>query len=278
MGEGCQPACGLCDFNVANSLVRIWTDNIDGGYIADGRQGGRDFVRSMYPRWQQTPATAYELANEPDCNTNQGLANLREYTLGPSSRRHSWAFGCACSTSRRAIPHDNGTGDVGVSAWKWQRLRPAVVAAQQAGMWLRAALLHGVRASKPDGTLARLRRLAWDLEQLDVPGLRAGERVRHRRRHRRLSGKQERRVLTSEDAYRNDHRGRTLRTIPGIEALMVIGFGAQSPWESFDAPEGLARSLIAPLRALSAPATPPRSSPRRRYHAHRQHAQALVLR
>ena len=42
------------------------------------------------------------------------------------------------------------------------------------------------------------------------------------------------------------------RRIAGVEALMVFGFGALSPWESFDIPEGFAGSLVAPLRDLAA--------------------------
>ena len=246
-------------------LCRVWSDNIDAGYIAGGRQGGRDFVRSMYPRWQQTPATAYELANEPDCNTNQGLANLREYTLGAIEQAVSLGIRLCVLNIAEGNPHDNGTGDVGVSAWKWQQLRPAVVAAQQAGMWLGRHCYYRPGVEGPTGRWHALGRLAWDLEQLDVPGLHvlvnecgidggiAG-----------YPGQQGWRVLTSEDAYRNEiiEAERYARTIPGIEALMVFGFGAQSPWESFDVPEGFARSLIAPLRALGQPVvTPPVVAP-----------------
>lgn len=255
-----NPPAGFVLPNVANSLVRIWTDNIDGGYIAGGRQGGRDFVRSMYPRWQQTPAMAYELANEPDCNTNQGLANLREYTLGAIEQAAQLGIRLCVLNIAEGNPHDNGTGDVGVSAWKWQQLRPAVVAAQQAGMWLGRHCYWRPGVEGPTGRWHALGRLAWDLEQLNVPGLHvlvnecgidggiAG-----------YPGQQGWRVLTGEDAYRNEiiEAERCARTIPGIEALMVFGFGAQSPWESFDVPEGFARSLVAPLRALAPVVVPP---------------------
>lgn len=264
-GKIVNPAAGFVLPNVANSLVRIWTDNIDAGYIAGGRRGGADFVRSMYPRWQQTPATAYELANEPDCNSNDGLANLREYTIGAIEQAAQLGIRLCVLNIAEGNPHDNGTGDVGVSAWKLQQLRPAVVAAQQAGMWLGRHCYWRPGVEGPTGRWHALGRLAWDLEQLNVPGLHvlvnecgidggiAG-----------YPGQQGWRVLTSEDAYRNEiiEAERCARTIPGIEALMVFGFGAQSPWESFDVPEGFARSLVAPLRALDVPVvTPPVVAP-----------------
>ena len=58
---------------VPHSIVRIWTDDRDGQYIAKGREGGRQFVRDMLATWRRWPwATCYELANEPPCNSPRG--------------------------------------------------------------------------------------------------------------------------------------------------------------------------------------------------------------
>jgi len=166
-----NPPEGFVLPNVPNTLVRIWTDNVDAGYIAGGRLGGRDYVRAMQPRWLRNPATAYELANEPECNANAGLANLREYTLGAVEEAVRLGLKLCVLNLPEGNPHDNGTEDAGVSAWKWAQLRPAVVAAQQAGMWLGRHCYWRPGVEGPTGRWHALCRLEWDLQQLNVPGL-----------------------------------------------------------------------------------------------------------
>ena len=237
-------------------LCRVWTDNIDAGYIAGGRRGGRDFVRSMYPQWSRNPATAYELANEPDCNTNQGLANLREYTLGAIEQADQLGIRLCVLNLPEGNPHDNGANDPGVSAWKLAQLRPAVVAAQQAGMYVGLHAYWRPDVEGPTGRWHALGRVEWTLQRWGVPGLKVlvnecgidggiGG----------YPGQQGWQALTTEILYRDEivAAEEYARRISGVEALMLFGFGAQHPWETFNIPEGFARSLVAPLRAVSAP-------------------------
>ena len=257
-----NPPSGFVVPNVANTLVRLWTDNIDAGYIAGGRQGGRDFVRSMYPQWQRNPATAYELANEPDCNTNQGLANLREYTLGAIEQAVQLGIRLCVLNIAEGNPHDNGANDPGVSAWKLAQLRPAVVAAQQAGMYvgLHAYWRPGVEG--PTGRWHALGRVEWTLQQWGVPGLKA--LVNEWGIDGGIAGGPGGtgwQRLTSEMLYRDwlAEGEAYARRIPGLEALMIFGFGATDKWLAggFDVPESFARSLVAPLQAVSVPPVVP---------------------
>jgi hypothetical protein len=219
----------------------------------------------MFPRWQQNPSECFALWNEPPCNSNEELVNLREATLGAVDEAVHLAIKLVGIEKSEGSPGDNGSGDPGVSAWKLAQLRPAVKALADAGMYYGGHYYYRPGVEGPTGRWHALGRLAWDLETLNIPNLKtlvtecgidggiAG-----------YPGQQGWRVLTSEDAYRNEiiEAERYARTIPGIEALMVFGFGAQSPWESFDVPEGFARSLIAPLRALGQPVvTPPVVAP-----------------
>ena len=251
-----NPPAGFVIPGVANSLVRIWTDNIDAGYIAGGRQGGRDFVRSMWPRWQQNPATCYSLWNEPDVNTNAGIANLAQAYIGAVEQASALGT-CVCvGEFPEGNPHNNNTGNEDATRWKLLQFHDAFRVAADAGMpWAPHAYWRpGVEG--PTGRWHALGRIAWDLDVLDIPNLRtlvsecgidggiAG-----------YPGQQGWQQLTTEVRYRAEivAAEEYARTIPGLEALMLFGFGAQHPWESFDIPESFARSLVAPLRAVSAP-------------------------
>jgi hypothetical protein len=237
--------------------VRIWTDDIDAAYIAQGRAGGKAFVHRMWPEWQARPAAAYELANEPDCNSNAGLASLREYTLGAIEEAAHLGIKLCVLNLAEGNPHDNAQHDPAVSAWKWQQLRPAVVAAASAGMPMGRHCYWRPGVEGPTGRWHSLGRLQWDLQTLNVPGLRVlvnecgidGGIAGH-------PGKQGWQLLTSEMLYRQDivEAERFARTLPGVEMLALFGVGAQSPWETFDIPEGFARSLVGPLKALAPPA------------------------
>jgi murein DD-endopeptidase MepM/ murein hydrolase activator NlpD len=248
-----NPPGGFVVPNVANSLVRVWTDDIDAAYISAGRAGGKAFVQHMAARWAQNPATAYELANEPDCNTNAGLANLREYTLGVIEEAARLGIKLCVLNLAEGNPHNNGTANEAPTIWKWGQLRPAVVAAQQAGMYLGRHCYWRPGVEGPTGRWHALGRLEWDLGVLDVPGLRVlvnecgidGGIAGH-------PGQQGWQVLTTEALYRGEvvEAERYARRIAGVEALAYFGFGAQAPWQTFDIPEGFARGLVAPLKVL----------------------------
>jgi len=252
-----NPALYYVLSGAANSLVRIWTDDIDAAYISAGRAGGKAFVQRMFPRWQQNPATAYELANEPECNSNDGLANLREYTLGAIEEAASLGIRLCVLNLPEGNPHDNGTGDPEVSAWKWQQLRPAAVSAAAAGMWMGRHCYWRPGVEGPTGRWHALGRLEWDLQALNVPGLKVlvnetgidGGIAGH-------PGQQGWQQLTTEALYRSEivAAEEYARRIPGVEALMYFGFGATDRWLAggFDIPEGFARSLVEPLRAIGA--------------------------
>ena len=239
------------------SLCRIWTDDIDARYLARGRQGGRDYVRDMYPRWAAVGATAYSLWNEPPCNSNEDLVNLREATLGAVEEAVLLDLKLVGIEKSEATPGDNGTGDPNVSAWKLAQLRSAVVALADAGMYYGGHYYHRPGVEGATGRWHALGRLEWDLAMLDVPGLKVlvtecgidGGIASH-------PGQQGWQQLTTEALYRSEivAAEEYARQIPGVEALMYFGFGATDRWLAggFDIPEGFARSLVEPLRAIGA--------------------------
>jgi len=246
--------------NVANSLVRIWTDDIDAGYIAQGRAGGKAFVQRMWPEWQARPATAYSLWNEPPCNSNQDLANLREATIGAVEEAAHLAIRLCVGEFAEGNPHNNNTGNEEPTIWKWQQLRPALVVAQQAGMWLGRHCYWCPGVEGPTGRWHALGRLAWDLETLAIPGLRT--LVTEYGIDGGIAGNPGGigwQRFTTEPLYRGEiveAERFTRAQLPQVEALMLFGVGATDQWLAggFDIPEGFARTLVAPLRALTPPA------------------------
>ena len=265
-GKVVNPPVGYVMPNVAASNVRIWTDPRDAAYISRGREGGRDFVRDMYPRWSQNPATAYSLWNEPDVNTNQGLANLNEATIGAVDEGLHLQIPLVVGEWPEGNSHDNDLNDPGVSAWKIAQLRPSIKAAADAGMWFGRHCYFRPFVEGPTGRWHALGRLAWDLEQLNIPNLKTlvtewgidggiaghtGEQGWQKLDTGAVSTEQYIAWLVDGEKY--------ARTLPGVEALMIYGFGATDKWLAggFDIPESFARSLVGPLKAIEVPADPP---------------------
>ncbi len=248
--------------HVRGFCARFWTDDIDGAFVRRGREGGRDFVQLMLPRWLATPATCYELANEPDSNSNDGLANLREYTLGAIEEAERHGLKLCILNLPEGNPHDNGTHDEDVSAWKLEQLRPAVVAAARGGHYvgLHAYWRPGVEG--PRGRWHALGRVQWTLRQWGISSLKVlvnetgidGGIAGH-------PGQQGWQRLETESEYRAqivdaERYARQSLAQLGVEALMYFTFGYEPPWQEFEHPEGFCRDIVAPLKALASPTQP----------------------
>jgi len=241
--------------DVPRVLGRIWTDNIDNEYIRRGREGGAAFVRDMLPQWTATPEViAWELCNEPDCNSNVGLAALNNYTLGAIEEANRWGLRLCVLN----LPEGNPSGDDAAIRWKWEQLLPCVKAAAQGGHYvgLHAYWRPGVEG--PDGRWHALGRRNYDCEVLEALGARdmhvlinetgidggiapdmPGQQPQHGWRD-----------LTTPDAYREDiaQAEAYARNVGFFDALMLFTAGYEQPWGSYDVDETFARGLIGPLQ------------------------------
>ena len=260
----------FADKTSARFNARIWTDDIDGQYISRGRQGGRDFVRHMEPRWRAIQGvSAYSLANEPACNSNEELAQLREYTLGAIEEAVRLGLPLCVLDIAEANPGDNGTNNPEVSAWKLRQLTPAVKAASDAGF---ITGLHGYwhPAVEPStGRWHAMGRIVWTINTWLDDGVDPGKlkvlvsefgidglinRLNPYRGWRTLSNDQDytRGVVEAEQMARG---------CPPIQGICYFTFGFEGEWGDYNHHEPIARQWIAPLKALgpigSQPATPP---------------------
>ncbi|HRU95333.1 MAG TPA: hypothetical protein P5195_08910, partial [Anaerolineae bacterium] len=93
-------------------VVRFWDDDHEPAYLARGYQGGVDFVRDNMSRWRRVQAARclYELPNEPECNTNEGLLALNAFTLGAIDEASRHGVTVVGLNLAEGNPNDDGTG------------------------------------------------------------------------------------------------------------------------------------------------------------------------
>jgi len=250
-------------------LVRIWTDDIDSDFIASGEAGGRDFARRMLPEWKKRPwATCYSLANEPDCNSNAGLANLCAYSIGAMKEASANGIRVVILDLPEGNPHDNGTGDPGVSAWKLQQLAPAVKEAVTLGHYVGLHAYWRPGVGGPLGRWHALGRIEWDVEiwrqlgidvsklnllvtEWGVDGGIAPEKSGHTPKTGWLT------LCDSITYFREVAEGeQRARQLPWLKGLFLFDWGPESEWVSFDHDEGAVRNIVRAINPLG-PAEPP---------------------
>lgn len=251
------PGCRLPD--VSRLCARWWTDDRDAAYLREGREGGARFVRDMLPTWRGVQATCYETANEPDCNSNDGLAALNTYTIGAIEEAERQGIRLCVLNLAEGNPHDNGGGGREVEQWKWAQLAPAVQRAVQGGHFLGRHCYWRPGIEGPDGRWHALGRLRWDIETLAALGVDVS-RLKVLVNECGIDGgiaggPAERgwRDLSTAEQYRAEivEAERFARTVPQIEALMLFTAGYETPWAGFNIDEDFARSCTPALWAVS---------------------------
>jgi len=128
--EGPDPAPGL------RKLLRFWTDSWDRDCIRRGRSGAEDYMAREMARWSRYTHWGYvvfELPNEPGCNSNEEIAQLREFTDWAIRIGHGSGFLICALNLPEGNPHDNGSGSPEVSRWKMHQLASALIDADYYG-------------------------------------------------------------------------------------------------------------------------------------------------
>jgi hypothetical protein len=253
--------------DVPNVDARFWDDNAAPGYIARGREGGHSYVRDNLARWRRVRArsVAFELPNEPECNSNVGLANLREFTLGAIEEANAQGITLIILNLAEGNPHDNGTGNEAVVAWKLDQLLPAIKAAIGGGHYVGRHCYWRPGVEGPTGRYHALGRLKSDLDVLrylgvdmvdlkvlvNETGIDGGIAS-----HTPQEGWQD---LSNEGEYGGQvaEAERYARTLSQVRALMLFTAGHEPPWDGYDHDEGFCRTLVDPLKAIGGTVTPP---------------------
>ncbi|MDD5220389.1 MAG: peptidoglycan recognition family protein [Candidatus Bipolaricaulis sp.] len=252
---------------VPNKLTRFWTDDIDKSFIIQGRVGGSRFVREyLVPRWgERRWATAFELANEPGCNTPEDLANLREYSLGAMEEADARGMRlCVLNISEGNPGADGGlTGDAARASerWKLAQLADVVKYACLHGHLVGMHAYHCPSVEGPTGRWHALGRIVWDAQQWVEMGVDVGKLQIIVNEfgidggiaggpgggwHTWLKGNAEAYIATMVEAETYAQQ------FPWMKSLMYFVAG-NIGWESFDIDEYLMRAAAGPLRAVVGP-------------------------
>ena len=257
--------------SVPHVAVRFWSDDVSAAYIARGYEGGRQFVRDQAGAFRRVQARGkvLELWNESDCNSNEGLIQLRQATLGAIDEANAQGITLAILNAAEGNPHDNGTGNDGVVTWKWWQLQPCIDAAVRYGHYLGRHCYWRPDVEGPTGRWHALGRLEADIAMLkdlgvDVDNLKIlvnefgidGGIGGHEEtkelgwRHFEPSGDTYRAQIVEGEAYARAH-------LPQVGALMLFTSGYEGKWASFEHDVVFCGSLIGPLLALDATPAPP---------------------
>jgi len=290
-----NPPRGADPFPGQMKALRHWTDNWDRAYIARGHEGGRQYVRQMYDEeWRYYlgwGGAHFELPNEPDCNSNEGLANLRLFTLGAMEEAARLGITLVILNLAEGNPNDNGLSALGrpdaecrqVERWKWEQLAEAVRVAANNGHILGRHCYWRRDVEGPEGRYHALGRLRWDIEQLVSMGV-DGNKLKVLVNETGIDGgiaghpaKQGWRILSNADAYRAEiiRAEQYAHTMPQIVGLCYFTFGYEGEWASFDVDEGFAHSWVTPLQQVAAPSPAPIPSTGERMAGYLGHAMTI---
>lgn len=262
-----NPSAGADPFPGVNKLLRFWHDDVQMGYIREGREGGRRWVREFYPRFQPFlgwGTVVFETANEPPCNSPEELRQLREYSLG--AMQEADAHGIRLCILN--LPEGNPAADYGLEGdrargserWKLEQLFEAVEYACRNGHYvgLHAYWLPAAGIGPLDRWHA-LGRVQWNVEQwkamgLDVSRLRLF--VNEAGVDGYINGLYPRQGWKSRagglDAYAGQvaELEQALRQLPWIRGAFLFTVGYEEPWRDYDHNEAELRAILAKLQAL----------------------------
>ena len=256
-----NPPAGTDPFPSVRKCVRLWTDDWDRALIARGADGADEYMARMLPLWapfRGWAGVAFELPNEPECNSNEGLAALNAFTRRCCEIGTALGLRLVVLNLPEGNPHDNDTGDPGVTRWKVQQLVPSVRAAVAGGHLVG---LHGY--GRPDvedltGYYHALRcidmvqwwaevgvdvsRLRVALTEWGVDGGIAGHDPVHGWRDLMSQAQYVAWVVEGE---------RALRELRWLEFAALFTAGPESPWWTYEQDEETVRLIAAGIAGLA---------------------------
>jgi len=241
--------------------IRFFTDDWDRALIDRGAAGAQDYMAQMLPKWRQYGnwgGCAFELPNEPDVNSDRGIANLVAF----SQRCIEMAHANGVTVVAGNFAEGNPSGEPDEVRRKMTALAPML---RQADYWgLHAYWCPPVAGPADQWHATRYRTLAEIVRQVNgsVPpiligecGIDGGIRGLARTGWRRLSDR---------SAYTND-----LAAFEGeiqkdglVQAAFVFTALSTPDWATFEVDEALARALVGRLPAAQAPQVESKPAPR----------------
>ena len=246
---------------VPRKLVRFYTDAWDEEYLNRGEQGGREYVQRMLPHWQACPwGHCFELPNEPDCNSNKGLANLNAFTLG-AMREAEGHYLTVCAYN---IPEGNPSGDHDAIVWKFQQSLPSMRAVVERGHYFGRHLYWRPDVEGPLGRYHALGRLDYDVTVLASLGLDI-DRLKVLVNECGIDGGIEyntpqqgwQHFVAANELTEREYVGQIVefekatRERPWLKGAMLFTAGFNPPWETYNHAEPVVRNIILAMQGLA---------------------------
>src|SRR4030042_1893450 len=253
-----------------NVDVRYHTDAIDSQYIPRGREGGRAFVRDMFPFWRQHPyATCYELANEPSCQSPLDLLHLCEYSIGAMEEADRLGIKlCIFNLSEGKPAADDGITDEAKKRdserGKLETLFPAAKYAVEHGHYIGEHAYWRPGIEGPTGRWHALGRIVWNVEQWQRRGLTLSK-LKFLVNETGIdggiaSGPTEtgwQKLNPNGYVLEGRHAEIFRKAYPWMLALAFFTAGFEPPWKSFDHDEAVMLCIISQLPANTNPTPAP---------------------
>jgi len=230
-------------------VVRFWDDDHEPAYLARGYQGGVDFVRDNMSRWRRVQAARclYELPNEPECNTNEGLLALNAFTLGAIDEASKHGVTLVGLNLAEGNPNDDGTGSDKTVVEKWQKLLACIRALAAGGHYMGRHCYWRPGVEGPTGRYHALGRLKWDLDVLDTPKLQV--LVTEMGVDGGIAGnppKQGWRVFLQPADYAAQvaEAEAFLQAMPQVRAGFLFTSGYNHPWETYEHDQSICQLIL----------------------------------
>lgn len=269
-----NPGVGCTDPfpEVANKNVRIHTDDWDNAYVERGEEGGRAYVQRLLPDWNSWPwATAKEVTNERECNSNPGIANLVNFSIGAMREASAHGHQVIILNWPEGNPHDNNTHDPSVAEWKVKQYIPAVLEAIRLGhiIGLHAYWRPEIGTAgplDPHHALGRIEQdVAWWIEEgVPLDGLRVqvtewgvdGGVGGHTKEEGWISMVAHGLLHFDEYMAQIAEGERRARQVAWLQALYIFDVGCWPRWRNYNHDRATIHSIIAALQAISQPPQP----------------------
>lgn len=250
--------------------IRFHTDGWDNSYIARGEQGGHDYVQHLLARILACPwATGVEVTNERECNSQPGITNLCNFSIGAMKELSAHNLKGIILNWPEASPHNNDLPGIEHTIWKMTLFLPAIRHAVEFGHIIGR---HCYWRPEVEGPLERhhaLGRLEWDVawwaeQGIDINKLRVlvtewgvDGGIAHYPAVEGWKTMVAKGLLTPEQYIAQIVEGeRRAQQLSWLLGLFIFNAGSLHPWASYDHDEGIIRSIIPALHTVQPSPSP----------------------
>jgi len=247
--------------------IRFHTDKWDNDYVARGEQGGREYIQRLLPNINRCPwATAVEVTNERECNSEPGMTSLCNFSIGAMRELSAHGKRGIILNWPEASPHNQDQPGTEHTVWKMTKFLPAVREAVAQGHIIGRHCYWRPEVEGPLGPYHALGRLEWDVQwwanqDIDVDrlqvlvtewGIDGG--IDHKPPVQGWRDMVNQGLLTPAQYVAQITEGeRRAQQLSWLLGLFLFNAGSQEKWLGYDHDEGIVRNIIVQMHAVQPP-------------------------